>query len=69
MLGSAVWPAQLMSARVTTPLGGEGKNEAGMTQVWSVERTEEMGVNGCGTMRAAFQGSIGPSTLTSGLPG
>ena len=58
-----------MSARVIAPLRGEGKNEVGMTQVWSVERTEEIGAHGCGTVRAAFQGSIGPSTLTSGLPG
>ena len=42
MQGEGCWevpcsPAQLMSARVTTPLRGEGKNEVGMTQVWRVE--------------------------------
>lgn len=59
-------PAKLTSPRITAPLGGVDEDEgpeAGMTQVWGVERTEEIGVNGAGTVRAAFQGSIGPSAL------
>ena len=49
-------PLREEGKRVTTPLRGEGKNGAGMTEVWSVERTEEIGVSGYGTVRAAFPG-------------
>ena len=71
MWGKGCWevqysPAKLTSPRITTPLRGEDKDEgpeAGMTQVWGVERTEEIGVYSVGTVRAVFQGSVGPSAL------